>query len=347
MRSCCLLWIVIVFTSCVNNHSYENAKEFSFQDFSEVKVLNGSVLEFDSLIMRPSDLVVFDSLLLLVDYYDERFIQIYNLHTKQKVASRISSGQGPNDMIQPVFVKNDGDCLQLYDMATSYLFSYDLATFIEEDSPKYQQKIKLGKTLIGSVESLKDKIYGYSYSSESQLFVFDEKSGKEIGNMVKFPKSNIDYSDTEKIDAYYMGAVSNKKDRLAVCYSMTDLIDWYDLNGNLLKRIHGPEQFFSYFKEYRDGNVVGSSMDRDRNRDAYFSPHCVDNRLFVLYDGEHVNAPGHDSLCEYLFSFTWDGAPDMIYELEDPIFTYTVDTNRKKIYGISNKPEYHIVEFTY
>ena len=250
-------------------------------------------------------------------------------------------------MIQPVFVKNDGDCLQLYDMATSYLFSYDLATFIEEDSPKYQQKIKLGKTLIGSVESLKDKIYGYSYSSESQLFVFDEKSGKEIGNMVKFPKSNIDYSDTEKIDAYYMGAVSNKKDRLAVCYSMTDLIDWYDLNGNLLKRIHGPEQFFSYFKEYRDGNVVGSSMDRDRNRDAYFSPHCVDNRLFVLYDGEHVNAPGHDSLCEYLFSFTWDGVPDMIYELEDPIFTYTIDTNRKKIYGISNKPEYHIVEFTY
>ena len=41
------------------------------------------------------------------------------------------------------------------------------------------------------------------------------------------------------------------------------------------------------------------------------------------------------------------GIPDTIYSLSEPVFTYTIDTNAKKIYGISDRPEYHIVEFSY
>jgi hypothetical protein len=33
---------------------------------------------------------------------------------------------------------------------------------------------------------------------------------------------------------------------------MTDLIDIYNVAGVLQKRIHGPEHFFSYFKEVHD-----------------------------------------------------------------------------------------------
>ena len=183
--------------------------------------------------------------------------------------------------------------------------------------------------------------------TEKQMFVFDDEKGNTIREMIEFPQSNIPYSHSEKINAYYMNFTTNGIDKIVVCYSMTDLISIYDLNGVLLKRIHGPGHFFSYFKEIHNGNVVTSLMDRDKNRDAYFCPENVGERFFVLYDGEKVNATEHDSLCDYLYSFTWDGVPDLIYELSEPIFDYTVDVNAKKIYGISNNPEYHVVEFSY
>ncbi len=347
MRSCLCLLIVLTFMSCSVNHRYEFVEKVGLEDFVDTQKLEGQILTFDSLIMNPADIHVIDSLLLVVDSYDDKHIQIYNMKTKKKIGSRIFLGQGPNDMLQPVFVKNDEKLIQLYDMATSCLFEYDVNTFVNNESPTPLNKIKLEKRPINSIEVLNNRIYGYSSMTEKQMFVFDDEKGNTIREMIEFPQSNIPYSHSEKINAYYMNFTTNGIDKIVVCYSMTDLISIYDLNGVLLKRIHGPGHFFSYFKEIHNGNVVTSLMDRDKNRDAYFCPENVGERFFVLYDGEKVNAPEHDSLCDYLYSFTWDGVPDLIYELSEPIFDYTVDVNAKKIYGISNNPEYHVVEFSY
>lgn len=333
--------------SCSSNHRYESVDKVSYEDFEDTQNLKGHILTFDSLIMHPADIQVIDSLLLVVDSYDDKHVQLYNLNTKKKIGSRIFSGQGPNDMLQPVFVENDMKLIQLFDMATSCLFQYDVETFVEDETPEPLRKIKLDKRPINSVEVMKNRIYGYSCMTEKQMFVFGTEKGNKLADFVEFPQSNIPYSQSEKINAYYMNFTTNGCDRIVVCYSMTDLIRIYNLDGELLKSIHGPEQFFSYFKEIHNGNVVTSLMDRDKNRDAYFSPVNVGDRFFVLYDGEKVNAPGHDSLCDYIYSFTWDGTPETIYNLSEPIFSYTVDTNAKKIYGISDSPEYHIVEFSY
>lgn len=346
-RSCLCLLIALAFMACSRSYNYENVEEFGIDDFVKTEKLEGHVLTFDSLIMRPADVQVIDSLLLVVDLYDERHIQIYNLKTKKKIGSRIYFGQGPNDMLQPVFVKNGKGSIQLYDMATSCLFQYDVKSFLETGVPTPIRKIKLDKRAINNVEFLDDKIYGYSSMTKKQIYVFDVQSGEKIHEMVDFPQSDLSYSDSEEMNAYYMNFTTDGNDRIAVCYCMTDLIRIYNSKGDLLKSIHGPDQFFSHFKEIHDGTVVTSLMDREKNRDAYFSPINVGGHFFVLYDGEKVNAPEHDSLCDYLYSFSWDGIPDKIYKLSDPISSYTVDVDERKIYGISNKPEYHIVEFSY
>lgn len=346
-RSCLCLLAALTFMSCSNFHYYENVEKIGVNDFIKTENLDGHVLTFDSLVMRPVDMQVIDSLLFVVDLYDEKHIQIYNMKTKKKLGSRIYFGQGPNDMLQPVFVKNSKKSIRLYDMATSYLFQYDVKSFLETEVPVPISKTKLEKKGINNVEVMGDKIYGYSFITDKQMSVFDAQSGEKVFEMVEFPQSNISYSDSERKDAFYMNFTTDEHDRIVVCYCMTDLIRIYNSKGDVLKSIHGPGQFFSYFKEIHDGTVVTSLMDNEKNRDAYFSPINVGDRFFVLYDGEKVNAPGHDSLCEYLYSFTWDGIPDKIYKLSEPISSYTVDVEERKVYGISNKPEYHIVEFSY
>lgn len=349
MRNCFypLLLSLLVCISCTTGHEYEGSERFVLDDFVETRPLKGQTLEFDSLIMNPSDLMVIDSFLLVVDSYDEKQIHLYNLNTKKKIAARIFSGQGPKDMIQPMFVDNDKNELQLFDMAISRLFRYDLQTFVCKETPDFIQRIKLPKRPLDGVEMMGGKIYGFSYGNEKRILVFDGESGEQLSGIVDYPVCDIDYTDAEKRDAYYMNLAGNGKDRIAVCYAMTDLIEIYDLEGNLLKRMHGPEQFFCHLKEYHKGQVVTSLMDGDRNRDAYFSPVSTGDRLYVLYDGENVNAPGHDALCDYIFSFTWEGVPDVAYTLDDPVFKFTVDGRNRKIYGISTKPEYHIVEYSY
>ena len=347
MRIADFMILILMFTSCIHKEKYEGAESFTWDDFTEVKSLQGTTLSFDSLVMRPTDILICDSVLLLGDKYEDKQIQLYNLKTMKKIGSRIYSGQGPKDILQPILMDCNNEYLRIFDLVTSRVFKYSLVDFIKNENPEPLTCIQTEKRMMPCVEQVEDEIYGYIMSPKYQIAIFNTKNGKFKRGMVDFPISDIIYTDTEKIDAYYMNFVTGGKDRLAVCYSMTDLISFYYKDGTLMKQLHGPEGFFPYFKEIRRGEVVTSSMNRDRNRDAYFSPVCVGNQLFVLFDGEAVNAPNHDMLCEYVLTFTWDGEPQTSYKLSEPVFAITVDAKNKKIYGISDTPEYHIVEFNY
>ena len=332
--------------SCSQKDRYIDARIFGFNDFEVEIELKGNLLEFDDLVMNPSELQVYDSILVTLEYGGEKLCNVYNLNTKKKIGERLVRGQGPDEMLMPSFIDNDGTCVQIVDMATSVVYKYDLRDFIENAEPRPTTKTKLEENVNSGMQILGDKLVGYPYFKEHQLYVFDG-TGKKVNEFAGFPVSTIDYSDMERTDAYYMGFASNGTDRLAICYYMTDLIDIYNAAGVLQKRIHGPEHFFSYFKEVHDANGITSRQVKGKNRDAYFAPESAGDKLFVLYNGGYVDEKDHSSFCKRLFSFSWDGVPQTIYILDDPIFTFCVDKKRNKIYGVSNRPDNHIVEYTY
>lgn len=332
--------------SCSQRDQYLDAQTFGFDDFEAETELKGKILEFDDLIMSPSGLQVYDSILVTLEYAGEKLCNLYNLKTKKKIGDRLTRGQGPDEMLMPLFIDNNGSSIQIIDMATSIIYKYDLVDFIRNVDPRPISKAKLEENINSGMQMLGDNIIGYPYFKKHQLYVFD-MSGKKVNEFADFPNSSIDYTDMEKTDAYYMGFASNGIDRIAICYYMTDLIDIYDSTGLLLKRMHGPEQFFSYFKEVHDEEGITSRPIRGKNRDAYFSPKSAGDKLFVLYNGGYVDEKDHNSFCNKLFSFSWDGVPQNIYILNDPIFTFCVDKKQNKIYGVSNSPDYHIVEYTY
>lgn len=64
------------------------------------------------------------------------------------------------------------------------------------------------------------------------------------------------------------------------------MIDIYDQNGQLKKRIHGPEHSYAHFKEFPCGNVIAATSDKD-NIDAYFFPYNVGDE-FLCYSMESL-----------------------------------------------------------
>lgn len=80
----------------------------------------------------------------------------------------------------PSFIDNDGESIQIIDMATSTIYNYDLIDFIENANSQPISKIKLAESINSGAQILGDKFIGYPYFKERQLYVFD-KEGKKIG----------------------------------------------------------------------------------------------------------------------------------------------------------------------
>jgi hypothetical protein len=342
-----ILGMLLFLCSCVSHDKYENAKSFSFEDFPVQKELVGNVLEFDSLIMRPRDIFVSDSVLVVIEMGMDKLFHLYNLNSRKYMASHIIRGNGPDDMLSPRFVKGKNNVIGVCDMNTSKVYEYGLTDFVNSMKPVPLYDAKLEATPFVGVIDIDNKYVSSTYGENGKQFCVFDKTGKRINQIVDYPSSSISYTDAEKRDAYYANIVGNGKDRIAVCYSMTDLIEIYRVDGELLNRIHGPEQFFARFNEARDGDVITSAPEKNVNRDAYFSPCSDGERLFVLYDGDYVDSPDNDRSCSYLMVFSWDGKPEAQYRLNDPIIAFTIDGVHKKIYGIGMIPEFHIVEYSF
>lgn len=336
----------ILFFSCTShNNNYEAAHLFTYDDFITTEHLTGTISELSNLAMRPTDIMVCDSLLITIEYGRDKLFHIYNLKAQKQVNECIVMGQGPNDMLQPEFMDYNGHSLKIIDLATSTVYEYGIKDFTTNPEPKPIHRIKLEKQIFLTAQQAGEYIIGYSYDINHRLYVFN-KSGEKTKEIIHYPVTSISYSDMEKMDAFYMKFISNGADKIALCHYMTDLIEIYDVEGVLQKRIHGPEQFLSYFKQRQDG-PMGSSPVKGMNRDAFMCPRNASDNFFVLYNGGYIDDPDHTTSCNRLFSFSWDGIPKKIYNLDDPIFSFTVDTKNKKIYGISETPEFHIVEYSY
>lgn len=331
--------------SCSQKSKYEHAVVINKSDFKTTQILKGSTVEFDSLLMKPNQLQIYDTLLITCNMGDDKFFDIFNLKSKKKIGERISIGQGPMNMLFPWFVANDEN-ITIFDMGTSVISKFTLDEFLANPEPVPFQRIKLNEQIFSEVNLLGDEVIGSLYRPEYPLYIFDE-TGKQSKGFGSYPVCDITYSNVEIIDAYRSIVTTNQVDKVAVCHFWTDLIDIYNKEGVLEKRIHGPEHFQAHFKEYTDGNVITSRAEKGTYRDAFYSPVSVGDSFFVLYNGKFVEEKGYNLLATQIFVFGWDGSPEQCFQLDQGVSRIVVDKNNKKIYGISDDPEYHIVEFSY
>lgn len=338
--------LFVTLASCTQESKIEQTTLIKREDFKKTQSLVGSTVQFDDIVLKPTRLQVCDSLLITMNKREERMFHVFNLNSKKKIGECISVGQGPNEMVSPSFVKCDGRSMHIFDMMTCTLFEYPMAEFITSSNPIAVKKTKLSEKIFGDVRFVENGIIGSTYYPNYRFVKFDI-AGAKTDTMGAYPSSDASLSEREKLETYKFVFTTNSVDKIAVCSNWTDLIEIYDNEGNLQKRLHGPEQFVSSFKESRNGNVVMARRVKGQTRDAYFNPVSVGDDFFVLFNGKSEDEEGYSQLSNQIFVFGWDGTPKQVLSLDQGVFTFTVDERNKKIYGISDQPEFHIVEFSY
>lgn len=79
-----IICLFLLSVSCSKVERYDDAELFDFDTFVKIEELKGRMLEFDSMIMRPNGIRVYDSLLVLIEPRSEKLVHVFNLNTRKK-----------------------------------------------------------------------------------------------------------------------------------------------------------------------------------------------------------------------------------------------------------------------
>ena len=308
--------IFITFCSCNNKGVYENCISFKLTDFLDKGEIKGTDLQFSKEVMRPTALHIEDSILILKEDMDEHILHMYNVNTGEKVNTSISFGNGPGEFLHIQQIQSSDSLLWLSDAQRPFISAYRKKDILFSDT--------ISPTAIKEV-MLPD------------LF----------GNIVILPNHHFmttAYNSTQKRLSFY-ATLSPDKNGIFLFYKQTDLIELYDIYGNLKKRIQGPDLFFPVIKQTIQDESVHVNSVSGQSRDAYFSPLSINGRVYVLYSGIYFNRENHKYLKDQLLVFDDKGNPLQRYTLDSPIFTFTINPTTNKLYGLSDNPEFHVIEY--
>lgn len=349
MNRICLFLVSVLLTSCFKTeHKYEHEISWEWSDIKETRKLKSTVFLDEEDVYMPIDLEIYKNHLITLDIGgDDGFFQVFDLNTKKKIGGKIEKGNGPLEMLSPRFVKGTKEHIAVWDMQTSIIHKYHLNEFIDSIFLKPFETIKLNKKGYSNLSIIDKGFISQLYDKNNQLCKYDTE-GNEIFHFAKYPSHReLNYNEIIKRDAYYMNFVSNESSKIALCYSMTDLIDIYDMNGGLKKRLHGPDNFIPHFKQINSNKIEGARPIGEKSKDAFFAPKNHGNYFSVMYNGRSLNEENHNSSCDKILIFSWDGVPLICYQLDKKIISYAFDEENKKIYAVATDPEFMILEYDY
>ena len=313
-------------------------------------ILKCETLEFDELILMPMQLSIVDSVLLLLSIKTERFVHKFNINSLKKIGESVPFGNGPNEMIDARKIQVVDSSIWLFDKMVKKIYQYNFLQFCSSDNPEVMKTVNytifLDDISILSKNKFVATTLGEGDNCKSRLYFFDME-GNGLFEKGELPDDGTEKTDLENTQGALCSIIINQfEKKIGLVYKLTDLIEIYDIDGNLLKRTHGPDQFFSQLRQHNAPNgAIRAGSVKGKTRDAYFSPVCYNNELWVLYSGRSYEPNKGNYLINTIIVFDWDGNPLRRYKLDTPVFAFTIDEKNKKIYAITDDPEFHIIRF--
>ena len=340
--------LLLLSESCERQIKYDNSSRLVFADFPEVIQLEGQAIEFDEPIMRPSCMYIIDSFLILKEDRADFLLHKYNLNNSKKESECFTFGSGPNEFLWIQSVQVDDSCLWLADGQNASISRYNKNNVLSSDS--------LGVELIQKV-SFEDHFKNIIALSDSQFVTiiantnhkrlsFYDIKGDFLETKGDFPHFGNDFSGFENLEGFVCSMVlSPNKDYLFLFCMHTDLIEIYNLSGELKKIIHGPDHFFPEIRQIAQEDMIRVASIPEKTRDAYFCPVVVNDKIYVLYSGAYYDPEKPAYLLSNIFVFDNEGVPLRKYCLDIPICNFAIDSKTETLYGLSDDPEFHVIKY--
>lgn len=344
-----ILLFFIMFISCNNIKTYPDSTLFSIKSFPESQKLKSEIWENDSL-YRPLNICCFDSVIITSDTGTECFIQCYNKITGEKLTESLEWGNGPDDMTYISSFQKAQDTLFVFNSLQNKYMLFSISELIAKSKTSSLASVTINEeAVINALYYPPSLLIANTLDSGDNLFSIYNEKGDFVVNKGLFPDDGNVYSSFfEKSMAFeYELAINPTSKEIVICYKLTDLIEIYDINFQLKKRIQGPDLFFPVTNEINEDGSVSSGPITGKTREAYGRPVVTEDEIWVLYSGDIMGEKANGYLKDKLFVFDWDGTPLRYYQLDISVFRFDIDFQEKTIFAITDVPDFHIVKFSF
>lgn len=337
--------LLILLASCQKEINYENATTFTIEDFGPNIALQGETVEFDHPLLMPRRLLLTDSMLLVENRHTKLLLHKYNLTSRKKTGECIPFGSGPNELTLFKHMQQDDSSIYISDGQLRTVLVYDKDNLCYDSLPIPRQSVTIDDA-ISSVQHIPNGYVATTMNPFNQRLLFFNANGTVEETKGDYPVLAETMSGVEKVEGFLAEVVYSPASRqIFLFYQQTDLVEIYDLTGNLIKRMHGPDQFFPHVKEKSLGDGYSKvSPIHEKSKEGYFIPLAVGDEIYVAYSGALRENKRPDLTT--LLVFSAEGKPLRKYELSEPILTFVVDPQTKDIYATSDNPEYHLIKFS-
>ncbi|MBO6801575.1 MAG: 6-bladed beta-propeller [Balneola sp.] len=319
---------------CVEIRAQQSIFDVKNYPFTEVASI---VLQPDSEIFLPSDLIFHDDKIVVTDKSNKPTIQVFsqeNTLLKQK-HSLGSVGKGPGEFIDPwdIFIDQQEGYIYIFDAVNRRIAVLNEEYELNENEYVYLKTDGFYTTL----NRYKSSFIGSGITTGCMLEIIDA-NGERIECRGNHPDLGLksEVSERSVAQRWHSYSVINQHIGKAVFfYRFAKRVAVIDLEGNLINELVD-EDLGIPITQVMGGNALPTNIDLR----AYISVDANDENIYALYSGEISTGPS-SSLGRYIQKFDWDLNLIEVYKLDHLAINVHVD-NQGNVYTIEYEPENNI-----
>ncbi len=346
MKHINLLIILVLFTiSC--KEEKQNKKNL-FKSFNKtIKLHKGEILNMPKdILMNPSKILAYDSLLIVKDKYDGKCLSLINLNTKTLVKRFLNRGKGHKEIVQAGALSKSAIEHEfiVLDIAKNSLLFFNIDSMLKYNKFEYYKSIPLakekGEVFFTASFVTNDKIVGTGINEKGRYMIADT-TGQVIFKGLEYPyaEKNIDfYLKGMGYQAVLTTNIHNHK--FATATLNGEILEIGQYNNNKLKII----------------DRIGSVMSKYHKNDTYvfqknakfgFCGLTSDNKfIYALYSGKSLEKNGYDVMnCEKFFVANWNGKPIALCKMQEKLTMIAIDSKGKYLYGVENGSDIKLIRY--
>jgi hypothetical protein len=327
--------------------------KFTIESFKDHKVLQGSKLDLGT-VLAPLRIFHHDSLLFVTAEGVDKIITIYNQHSNfLHIGNIVQRGMGPDELLSVVRMDfNPDGTFWAHDMVTGRLKKFKLEVISDAINAEVIRSISLKWPVMNAfvLESSKVGTTTHEIIPFKRFHVYDSL-GNRITEMGDYPNYEREIPPTAAVDVYNAWvSVHPDKSKFVIVHELTDLIEFYNSEFTLIKRVQGPHNFVPQFELIQRGNSMAMVRKFDLTKFAFQGVVSNDSLIFMLYaNGETVSReddPEEAAHFKVIIAVDWEGNPLYVFELSNSVISICVDWHRRTIYGL-NRIESEVYAFSY
>ncbi|HAC21725.1 MAG TPA: hypothetical protein DCF91_06455 [Porphyromonadaceae bacterium] len=350
----CYLFLASTACSCTFTSDLieiKQAKLFQDSDFGEAIHLQHEVYN-DDFIGNPFLVKSIGTTLYAIDNMNDPLIHVFDQGRYK--GQIIKKGQGPNEAVSPFELSPsfDGESIWIYDNSTQRWLEFSGKAIAKEMKSVVTDKIEFTKNN-NTPFALATPFWITSsqfictnpWNHEDRFYIIDRTTMEKKG--VQNP--HITFTDqlpASILSIIFDAKMTMKPDRskVALAGNYLDAIEIFNVNGEILNTIKGPEDGFNFaFDEAKslEMNILSTNADTKK---AYVNICSTNQYIYALYSGKRKGGESNYNLGNCVYVFDWNGKPVKKYLLDQDLIYFDINEKEQRLYAVS-KPDNYIMYY--